>query len=146
MSGADPKSAYQAVIRAIGPGDTASLAELLAPDLVDHNAVPGQPAGLAGFLWWAQTARAAFPDLAGTVEDAVAEGDKVAGRVTWRGTHRGTFLGVPGTGAPVEFAAFHIVRFVGGRATEWWGTGDLLGALLQVGASVTPPPAGARSR
>lgn len=57
----------------------------------------------------------------------------------WRGNHRGHFMGVPGTGVDVEFSAFHVVRFAGGLAVEWWGTPDLLGALVQVGATVTAP-------
>jgi predicted ester cyclase len=59
--------------------------------------------------------------------------------VVWRGTHGGVFLDVPATGAAVAFRAFHIIRFRAGRAVEWWGTADLLGALTQLGARVTPP-------
>ncbi len=96
-----------------------------------------RPPGRDGFKHWAASARDAFPDLTGVVEDRVVEGDKVAARVTWRGTHHGEFLGVPGTGEAVEFAAFHIVRFSAGRAAEWWGTADLLGVIAQVGATIT---------
>jgi predicted ester cyclase len=59
--------------------------------------------------------RAAFPDLEGRIEDVLAEGDRVAGRVTWRGTHLGPFADVAPTGRPVTIAAFHIVRLAGGR-------------------------------
>lgn len=71
--------------------------------------------------------------------DLIAEGDRVAGRVTYRATHRGPFVGVPATGRRVEFEAFHIVRFARGRAVEWWGTADIFGALIQVGAEVVRP-------
>jgi hypothetical protein len=57
------------------------------------------------------------------------------------GWHRGEFAGIPPTGKPVAFAAFHIVRFSEERAVEWWGTADLLGALRQLGATVAPPTA-----
>ena len=80
-----------------------------------------------------------FPDLTGTVEDVLTDGEKVAGRVTRRGRHRGDLMGVAGTGDTVEFPAFHIVRFSQGRAVEWWGTADLLGALVQVGARLFGP-------
>ena len=50
----------------------------------------------------------------------------------------GQFLGVRATGREVEFTAFHVVRFADGLATEWWGTGDLLAALVQIGAAVQP--------
>jgi predicted ester cyclase len=71
----------------------------------------------------------------------LAEGNLVAGRVTWRGTQRGSFLGVPPSDTQVEIAAFHIVRLSAGRIVEWWGTADLLGALEQLGARILPPPA-----
>lgn len=130
---------YRAIIAAVSAGNITGLDQLIGPDLVDHNAVPGQPAGLEGFKYWALSARSAFPDLTGTVEDTLAEDDKVAGRVTYRGTHLGSFVGMPGTGSRVEFSAFHIVRFSAGLAVEWWGTADILGALLQAGATVGPP-------
>jgi hypothetical protein len=75
----------------------------------------------------------------GKVEDVVAEGDRVAARVTWQGTHRGAFAGVGPTGKPVSFEAFHLVRFSQDRAAEWWGTADLLGVLDQIGATVSGP-------
>jgi predicted ester cyclase len=81
----------------------------------------------------------AFADLTGTVEDTVVEGDKIAARVTWRGTHRGDFVGISGTGAPVVMQSVQILRFAGGLASEWWGTADVFGVLHQVGASVVPP-------
>jgi predicted ester cyclase len=85
--------------------------------------------------------RTSFPDFRGTVEILLAEGDLVAGRVTWRGTQQGPFLGLPPSGTQVEIAAFHIVRLSAGRIVEWWGTADLLGALQQLDARILPPPA-----
>jgi len=73
------------------------------------------------------------------IEDTVVEGDKIAARVTWHGTHRGDFVGIPGTGAPVSLQSVQILEFVSGMATHWWGTADIYGALRQVGASVSPP-------
>jgi len=135
----DPRAIYVAIIAAVGVGDDAALDHLLVEDFVDHNPVPGQPAGRAGFAYWAASARTALAGLQGTVEDTLVDNDKLAGRTTWRGTHRGPFLGVPPTGREVEFTAFHIVRFADGLATEWWGTGDLLTALAQIGATIRPP-------
>jgi len=135
----DPRAIYVAIIAAVGVGDDAALDHLLVEDFVDHNPVPGQPAGRAGFAYWAASARTALAGLQGTVEDTLVDNDKLAGRTTWRGTHRGPFLGVPPTGREVEFTAFHIVRFADGLATEWWGTSDLLTALAQIGATIRPP-------
>jgi predicted ester cyclase len=142
MNGDDVRRSYAAIIAAIGDRDDRVLDRLIALDIVDHNPVPNQPPGLAGIRYWAATVYEAFPDLTGTVEDTVAEGEKVAGRVTWRGTHRGPFVGLPGTGRSVEFEAFHIIRFAGNRAVEWWGTADLLGALTRLGAGVVAGGAG----
>ena len=139
MTTADNSSTYRAIIQAVSDDALHTLDTFIAPDLVDHNAQPGQPAGCEGFKYWARSARRAFPDLTGTVEDVLTDGDKVAGRVTWRGRHRGDLMGVAGTGDKVEFPAFHIVRFSKGRAVEWWGTADLLGALVQVGARLVGP-------
>jgi steroid delta-isomerase-like uncharacterized protein len=139
VSPADDAAAYRAIIDAISTGRFEVLNDLVAEELVDHNPVPGQPPGRAGFVYWAEIARQAFPDLSGRVEDTLAAAGKVAARVTWRGTHVGPFLGVPGTGVSLQFQAFHIVRFEAGRATEWWGTADLLDALMQMGAGIEPP-------
>ena len=131
------KDAYRRIIEAISRGDADALDELMTPDVVDHNPVPDQAPGVEGFKQWLAYARSSFPDFAGTVEDVIAEGGRVAGRVTWRGTHRGEFLGIPPTGREVSFSAFHIVQFAGGRAAEWWGTADLLSVIQQLGATVS---------
>jgi steroid delta-isomerase-like uncharacterized protein len=137
MGQRDIRQTYTSVIEAVSAVDDTRLDDLIAEDFVDHNPVFGQPPGRDGFKYWAASAREAFPDLTGVIEDTVVEGDKVAARVTWRGTHHGEFLGVPATGVAVEFAAFHLVRFSAGRAAEWWGTADLFGVIAQVGAQVT---------
>ena len=133
------KDAYRGIIDAISRGDADGLDELIAPDVVDHNPIPDQVPGRDGFKQWMAAARTAFPDMRGTVEDVIAEGDRVAARMTWHGTHRGEFVGVRPTGKGVSFSAFHLVRFSQDRAVEWWGTADLLGLLHQLGATVSGP-------
>ena len=133
------KDAYRRIIDAISRGDADGLDELIAPDVVDHNPIPDQAPGRDGFKQWMVAARTAFPDIRGTVEEVIAEGDRVAARMTWQGTHRGEFMGVGPTGNRVSFSAFHLVRFSQDRAVEWWGTADLLGALQQLGATVSGP-------
>jgi predicted ester cyclase len=135
----DLQATYAAIIAAVNVGDDAALDHLLVEDFLDHNPVPGQPAGRVGFAYWAATARTAFAGLQGTIDDTLVDGDKLAGRTTWRGTHSGPFRGIAATGRKVEFTAFHIVRFADGLAVEWWGTGDLLTALAQIGATIRPP-------
>ena len=133
------KDVYRGVIAAVGDGDLTALDVLMAPDVIDHNPMPGQNPGVAGFKQWASAVRSSFPDLRGTVETVLADGDLVAGHVIWRGTQHGSFLGVPPSGRRVDIRAFHVVRLSGGRIVEWWGTADLLGALEQLGARVVPP-------
>jgi predicted ester cyclase len=94
---------YERVIAAFAEGDANGLDELLDERILDHNPLPDQAAGRDGFKQWLAQARSAFPDLSANVEDVVVEGDRVAGRVTYRGTHSGAFVGVAATGHIVEF-------------------------------------------
>ena len=126
--------------RAVNDGNVAALDALLAPDIVDHNPIPNQAAGIEGFKQWMSSFRAYSLDLHGTIENMVAEDRLLAGHVIWRGSHRGPFVGVPPTNMHVVLPAFHIVRFSAGRIVEWWGTADLFGALPQMGAHISHPP------
>jgi predicted ester cyclase len=134
------KETYRRNIEAIGRNDPEALDPLVTPDVVDHNPGPDQPPGIDGFKEWIRAVKTSFPDLEATVEEVIGEGDKVAGRVTWRGTHRGEFMGLPSTNREVSFQAFHVVRFLGGLAAEWWGNADLVGALRQLGGTIGPSP------
>jgi steroid delta-isomerase-like uncharacterized protein len=134
----DNREIYRRMIEAINRNEPRALDDLMWPDIVDHYPFPGQAPGLDGIKQWMSGVRDAFPDLDASIEDVVAEDDRVAARVTWRGTHRGEFVGIPPTGKPVAFPSFHLVRFSEGRAVEWWGLPDLLGALRQLGATVVP--------
>ena len=132
MSEPSNKQTYLQIIEAISRNEPEKLDRYLSADLVDHNPIPGQAEGVAGFKQWMNMARSAFPDLHATVQDVLADGEKVVGRLTWHGTHQGSFAGLEPTGKQVAFAAIHIVRFENGKAVEWWGIADLLGALQQL--------------
>ena len=88
---------------------------------------------LARFRELAAASRAAFPDLQVTVEDQIAEDDRVVTRFSARGTHCGPFVGVPATGRPVTVTAIHIHRVADGKIAELWEQIDLLGVLQQLG-------------
>ena len=75
----------------------------------------------------------AFPDLHVTVEDLIAEGDKIVGRVTLTGTHQGELLGIPATGKKVAFSEIHIVRISNGKAVEHWEIADIMSMMQQLG-------------
>jgi steroid delta-isomerase-like uncharacterized protein len=109
--------------------------ELISPDAVFH--VPGKSdpmRGPAGYLSIIGMMRAGFPDIQWTLEEMVAEGDKVAARFTMRGTHRGTFAGVPPTGKSITVQALNIYRLSGGQFVEERGQPDMLVLLQQIGA------------
>jgi predicted ester cyclase len=82
--------------------------------------------------------RAGFPDLHFSVEEQIAEGDKVLTRFEWTGTHRGEFLGVPATGRFVNVWGMVIDRLQGGRIKDTRIIMDSLGLMMQLG--VFPPP------
>lgn len=103
----------------IPAGDSATMRELFAPDWVDHDPLPGQPAGVEGAEYVVRTMHTAQPDLRFTY-DLVAEADLVTIRWTLRGTNTGPMLGRPPTGQPVELAAIVIFRVVDGKIAERW--------------------------
>jgi steroid delta-isomerase-like uncharacterized protein len=140
MSDPNLRQTYRAIVAAVAAGDHDALDHLIAEGIVDHNPVPGQAPGRAGIKYWVTMMHDAFADLTGVVEDTVVEGDKLAARVTWHGIHRGDFIGIPGSGAPIDLQSVQILEFRDGLASEWWGTADVFGVLRQVGASVAPPP------
>jgi steroid delta-isomerase-like uncharacterized protein len=111
----------------------AALDDIIAPHAVDHSAPPGQPGGIEGFRQFAGMILTAFPDLHFTVEDMIAEGDKVVARVTIRGTHQGMFLGIPPSGKHVTSTGIEIYRIAGSKVVEHWNNYDDLGLLQQLG-------------
>jgi steroid delta-isomerase-like uncharacterized protein len=111
------------------------LDELVAPSYENHDpAVPGLPRGPQGLRPIIAAFRAAFPDLQVTIEDQIAEDDKVVTRYTMRGTHQGEFMGRPPTGKPMAVSGIQIERVVHGQIVEHWRKSDDLGMLQQLGA------------
>jgi steroid delta-isomerase-like uncharacterized protein len=122
----------------LGSGNFALLDEALGEDLVDHSLFPGQETGRESFRRRFTLVRTAFPDASMTVEDALADGDKVICRWTLRGTHTGPFGSIPPTGRRVRVTGINITRIVGGKIVEHWANFDNLGLLQQLG--VFQPP------
>jgi predicted ester cyclase len=87
----------------------------------------------------------AFPDLRLTVQDIMAEGDMVAARVAFRGTHRGEFQGIPPTDKEVNFTAMEFNRVIDGKVEEHWVELDLFGLMQQLGAIPEPEQPGVSS-
>ena len=120
-----------------GVHNPAIFDELLAPTYVLH--LPGSPpiAGIEQAKQLMVAYTTAFPDLQLTTEDMAAEGDRVAIRNTWRGTHQGAYQGLPPTAKRVTFTGTDIFRLVGGKIAEQWADLDALGLMQQLGAIPT---------
>lgn len=120
-------------------GSVAAISAFVADDFVAHGTMPLHgPQEVQQFL---QVLHTAFPDYAETIEDQVAEGDRVVTRWTGHGTHQGAFMGVAATGRPVTITAIVIDRVASGKVVEEWEVVDLLGLLQQLGALPAPTQA-----
>ncbi len=119
-------------------GDVDLMDSVLAENVVQH--ISGQPPearSLEGFKQLLPALPQAFPDVLFEVENLVAEGDMVAFRLTWSGTHRGEFFGIPPSGTRATVTEMHMFRIADGKVVERWGESDALGLMQQLGA---PPP------
>jgi predicted ester cyclase len=113
-------------------GNPAVADELIDPEFLDREAHPGGNRGPESFRQLITMLRTAFPDLRFEIEDLIAEGDTVAGRLTMNGTHEGPLMGMPPTGHAVRQAHMHFVRFRDGKAVEHWGLRDDMGMMRQI--------------
>ena len=113
--------------------DEDTLRELIAPDVVDHAAAPGQPAGIEGVKAFHDGFHAAFSGLHADIHQQVAEDDLVVTRKTFHGRHTGDFMGIPPTGRDIELAVIDIVRVRDGQIAEHWNQVDQLDVLMQLG-------------
>lgn len=109
--------------------------EIVAEDHVNHDpAFPQNSPGPDGAKEVVNLYHGAFPDAQITIEDQIAEGDRVVTRWTGRGTHQGDLMGVPPSGNRVTVAGITINRIAGGKIAESWDNYDALGMMQQVGA------------
>jgi predicted ester cyclase len=122
--------------------DDAGEADVRAEDYVAYAPASLESAPLDSEAWTRFLAGfvEGFPDLRITIEDAVAEGDLVAQRVHFEGTHTGEFQGLPPTNRKVDFHGLELNRFVDGRVAEHWFQLDSLTLLQQLGLTVVPGP------
>ena len=111
--------------------------EVFSPEYIGHELPPGTPRGPEGIRQLYAGIRAGFPDVRLTVEDVIAAGDRVVVRWRANATHRGTFQGIPPTGAPVSFEGIAIYRLSGEKVVERWVEVDMLGLLEQLRAAAS---------
>src|SRR5918912_4516588 len=126
MSAQENKILSNRVAQTISEGDLNALDELMAPELAEE------------FKRDVAELRRAFPDYAGTNVEQIAEGEKVANRFVFLGTHLGEFEGVTPTGKRVEFVGHSIDRVFEGKIVESWVEIDMLGVMRQLGAVPEP--------
>ncbi len=122
----------------VNKGNLAVIDELCAANFVDHTALPGLAPDREGYKQFFAMSRSALPDFHSTLEDMIAEGDKVAERFTGRGTHKGEWMGIAPTGKQVTIQGMAIHRITDGKIVENWANMDMLGVMVQLG--VVPPP------
>ena len=137
MSTEDIKALARRSYDVLNQRNLALVDELYAPDIVDHNASMTIQ-GLEALKEFFSMYLTGSPDLYFTIEDQVAEGDKVVTRYTARGTHLGPFMGIPPTGKHITVTGIGIIRVADGKIVEEWANGDNLGLLQQLG--VIPAP------
>lgn len=118
---------------AVNAGDTKTLLGVVAPDIVMHFAEMPEP--LRGRETWQQgfeMMKRAFPDLEAQVDDVVAAEDRVAVRVSFRGTHAGEFQGIPATGRTIHYASHEFYRVDDGLIVEEWICSDMASLFRQL--------------
>jgi predicted ester cyclase len=143
MTTEENKAIVRRFYEAFAANDEGALKEVLAPDLVAYShGAPGpqsREVHLQGISGW----NAAFSDTHFTIEEQLAEGDKVATRVTMRSVHnRGEFQGLPPNGKEIVVGGIAIERIKDGKIVERRVSGDWLGMMQQLG--LIPPPQSAR--
>ncbi len=111
----------------------AAIDEFIAPDQVDHTLPAFLPSTPEGTKRAIDMFLKAFPDVQLTVDDMVAEGDRVVTRYTSRGTQKGVFMGIPPSGKQMTVSSIIIARFADGKIVEEWGLDDQMGMLQQLG-------------
>jgi steroid delta-isomerase-like uncharacterized protein len=118
----------------IGKGNADVLDEVMSQELVWHGGSFGEIRGLDDFKQFIGQFLVAFPDLRVAVDDVIGVDDKVAARLTVRGTHDGELMGIPASGKDATWTDINIYRVADGKIVEEWFCGDYLGMMQQIGA------------
>ena len=101
-----------------------ALEELISPEIVFRGSIGTAVVGSAGFKRYVDRIRSAFPDFHNHIEELIAEGDKVAARLTYTGTHRGELFGFPGTGRKITYEGLAVFAGQGGKIVRGFVLGD----------------------
>jgi predicted ester cyclase len=131
------KATFKRFHDAVNTGDleliSKTIDEIVEPDALIHTPLPIEATGAQALKQvWPMLLRG-LPDVHVTIEDLIAEGDKVVSRNSVTGTHQGEYMGRPPTGKSVTYNEIFILRFVNGRIAETWGVVDVFSQLKQLG-------------
>jgi steroid delta-isomerase-like uncharacterized protein len=147
MSEQNKALARRAIEEVWNQGKLAVIDELTAANAMFHDpSVPGRKfTGPEGMKQFVQIYRGAFPDVRLTINDQIAEGDKVVTRWTATGTHKGELMGIAPTNKSATVTGVDIDRYQDGKVVEAWASYDMLGMLQQLGVVPVLAPAGAKA-
>ena len=138
MSAEENKATIRRFIDGWNNRDWAAVLDTVNDNFVDHAALPGTSPGKDGIVPGLELFCRAFPDLHFTIENLIAEGDKLAGYGVLTGTNQGEMFGIPPTGKSIRVESLDLVRFENGKQSEHWGLFDQMGMMVQLG--LVPPP------
>ena len=133
MSAEENKALVRRFLDEQARGNLGVIDELLSPDFVDRGLLPGQGPTREDFKRTMTEILEAFSILSFTIEDQIAEGDRVVTRWTARASHLGELNGIPPTGKQVSISGIDVDRFENGRVVECWTLQDDLGMMRQLG-------------
>ena len=131
--------ARQLVGEVLNRGNMSRADEIIAPNFVEHEELPPEiPPGREAPKMMFTMLRSAFPDFKATIKQLLADGDKVVLHMTWTGTQKGEFMGIPPTGRSISIDVIDIMRIAEGQFVEHWGVMDQMAMMQQLG--VMPEP------
>jgi len=128
----DNKALIRAHFDAIWSGDEGALRQQLGAEFVDHAAPPGAPRGIDAVIEMARGMRATFPDMTVTIEQSLAEGDRVAVHCAWRGTHEAPFLGIAASHKQITFTGMVFWQVLNHKIVGRRATLDLAAVMRQL--------------
>lgn len=124
------KSLVRRIYDSVNRNDIDALGAAIADDVIEHDEFPGFEQTKSGVLHFFRDLHASFSGFTMTVEDMIAEGDKVFVRATMTGTHQGEFFGIPATGRSISVPLADFFRIRDGQVAEHWGVTDS-GVMMQ---------------
>ena len=142
MSTESNKAVVQRFREALDAGDLDGAFAVFAPNAIVHMGSAPEPLSMEGFKQMGQLLLSAFTGSTSTVEDMIAEGDKVVSQITFRGSHTGDLMGIPPTGKSVAMSEIIIDRVADGQIVESWRLLDQMAMMQQLGLIPAPDQAG----